>query len=202
MSKRVYISADYSPTNGDRAVVEKLTSWGCDNSHRTDYIDMAGVASGSISSNPDCRICDLKREFNQQINASSAVIFIVGDMTAKRTAGCACSRYGNAQFNSFCTPYKQNTNGTKVCKVDTVFTPGDSDDFGEINQYSYLRHEFEQAKKKKKPIIILYNSSRRESSWLPSYMQEYEYLAQPFWIIDSHGYRYGNYQFIKEVLGF
>ena len=39
---------------------------------------------------------------------------------------------------------------------------GENDDFGEINRCSYLRHEFEQAKKKKKIIIIVYNSTRRE----------------------------------------
>lgn len=32
----------------------------------------------------------LKAEFNSQINASSAVIIVVGDMTKYRTAGSGC----------------------------------------------------------------------------------------------------------------
>lgn len=58
MSKRVYISADYSSDNGDREVTDVLRKWGEDNLHKTDFIDMAQVISGSVSSNPDCRACD------------------------------------------------------------------------------------------------------------------------------------------------
>lgn len=92
MSKRVYISADYSPNNGDRNVVDLLNTWGTDNRHKVDFVDTAKVVSGSISKDPDCRSCDLKQEFNQQINVSSAVIFVVGDKTASRQAGNNCSR--------------------------------------------------------------------------------------------------------------
>ena len=77
MSKQVYISADYAEYDGDRDVVEELNKWGSDNLHKVDFIDMSKVASGSVSKDPDCRICDLKQEFNRQINASSAVIFVV-----------------------------------------------------------------------------------------------------------------------------
>lgn len=75
MSKQVYISADYSETDGDREVVEELQKWGKDDLHKVDFIDMSQVASGSVSDEEDCRICDLKAEFNSQINASSAVIW-------------------------------------------------------------------------------------------------------------------------------
>ena len=67
MSKRVYISADYSESNGDRAVVDELHKWGKDKLHKVDYVDTAEVVSGSVSENPDCRPCDLKKEFNSQI---------------------------------------------------------------------------------------------------------------------------------------
>lgn len=77
MSKQVYISADYSMYDGDRDVVEELNKWGSDNLHKVDFIDMSKVASGSVSKDSDCRICDLKREFNRQINASSAVILLL-----------------------------------------------------------------------------------------------------------------------------
>ena len=147
MSKRVYISADYSENSGDRNVVNALNCWGTDELHKVDFVDMSKVVSGSISNASDCRPCDLKREFNQQINASSAVIIVVGDQTASRTAGSNCSRAANDQTKCRCTPYKQNTNGFKTCKVSQTSTPGDNDDFGNINAYSYLRHEFEQAKK-------------------------------------------------------
>ena len=90
MSKRVYISADYSELSGDREVVDELHKWGDDALHKVDYVDTAKVVSGSVSSDPDCRPCDLKKEFNSQINASSAVIIIVGDKTAFRTAGSIC----------------------------------------------------------------------------------------------------------------
>lgn len=92
MSKRVYISADYSENSGDRDVVETLNQWGQDNLHKVDFVDMSKVVSGSVSNNPDCRPCDLKKEFNKQINASSAVIIVIGDKTGSRTAGSNCSR--------------------------------------------------------------------------------------------------------------
>ncbi len=202
MSKQIYISADYDERDGDREVVEILNNWGQDNYHIVNFIDMSKVASGSVSDEPDCRICDLKREFNQQINASSAVIFVVGNKTSDRTAGCACNRVRQNQLACFCTPYKQNTNGLKLCKVSTTYDVGPNDDVGCINSFSYLRHEFEQAKKRRKPIIILYNSMKKEPAWLPTYMSGYEAFAAPFWTINAYGYRVGNYSYIKEVLGF
>ena len=202
MKKRVYVSADYSAEDGDRDVVDVLNGWSMDNWRKVEFVDMASVKSGSVSSNPDCRPCDLKREFNKQINASSAAIFIVGDKTASRTAGSNCLRMSNDQNNCRCTPYKQNTNGSKVCKVVTVSSVGPEDDVGEINSYSYLRHEFEQAKKKRKAIIIVYNSMKKELLWLPSYMEGYEENAYPFWIKDTSGNKVGNYFLIKEALGY
>lgn len=202
MNKRVYISADYDPNNGDQDVVDELNKWGSDQRHKVDFIDMSKVASGSVADDDDCRICDLKKEFNRQINASSAVIFVVGDMTRLRTAGCKCERSSKKQSDCFCTPYKQNTNGTKACKVYTTSTPGENDDYGNINNHSYLRHEFEQAKKKKKSIIIVYNSTRKEVKWLPTYMSGYEDDAKPFWKYDENGKKVGDYAYIKEVLGF
>ena len=154
MSKQVYISADYSENDGDREVVKELNKWGQDNLHKVDFIDMSQVASGSVSKDSDCRICDLKKEFNAQINASSAVIFVVGDKTALRTEGSSCRRVNNSQSLCSCTPYKQNTNGTKPCKVAFTSTPGENDDVGCINSYSYLKHEFKQAEKRNKKIII------------------------------------------------
>lgn len=202
MSKRVYISADYSKDSGDRNVVDTLNKWGTDNLHKVDFIDMAKVVSGSVSKDPDCRPCDLKKEFNQQINASSAVIFVVGDKTASRTAGSSCLRATKEQEYCSCTPYKQNTNGSKSCKVSSTSTPGPNDDVGSINAYSYLKHEFEEAKKRKKPIIVVYNSLRKESNWLPSYMADYESDAQPFWTKNYLGEKVGDYAYIKEVLGY
>lgn len=202
MSKQVYISADYSEDSGDRNVVDVLNQWGTDNLHKVDFVDMSKVVSGSISNDPDCRPCELKQEFNQQINASSAVIFVVGDKTASRKAGSSCSRATKDQIYCSCTPYKQNTNGSKTCKVFHTSTPGANDDVGSINAYSYLKHEFEEAKKRKKPIIVVYNSLRKESNWLPSYMADYESDAQPFWTKNYLGEKVGDYAYIKEVLGY
>lgn len=201
MSKQVYISADYAWDSGDRDVVEVLQKWGSDSWHKVDFIDMSQVASGSVSKDPDCRPCDLKSEFNRQINASSAVIFVVGDKTASRTAGSVCPRQGNSQFTSYCAPYKQNTNGTKMCKYQYT-TSSDSNNVGNINTYSYLRHEFEQAKKAGKKIVILYNSLRNESGWFPTYMAGYEYCAHPFWKKNYYGEKVGDYDLIKKELGF
>ena len=71
MSKRVYISADYSKDDGDCDVVNELNKWGQDDLHKVDFVDMAKVVSGTVANDEDCRICDLKAEFNRQINASS-----------------------------------------------------------------------------------------------------------------------------------
>ena len=200
MSKRIYISADYDSTSGDRNVVGELNRWGRDNKHSTDFIDMAQVISGSVSlNNSDCRPCDLKAEFNRQINSSSIVVFVVGDKTASRASGCSCglaNRYGFPM----CTPYKQNTNGQKYCKYP--YTSLFDEDVPVVNNYSYLQHEFEQAKKRGKTIVILYNSTRCETSWLPSYMKGYEHRAIPFWAVDYWGNKVGNYYQIKRALGY
>lgn len=131
MSKQVYISADYSVSNGDRNVVEELHKWCNDDLHKVDFCDTAEVVSGSVSNDADCRPCDLKGEFNRQINASSAVIFVIGDNTANRIAGSSCRR--NAEKAGCpCTPYKHNANGTKVCKIlENLSTPGPDEDLGE-----------------------------------------------------------------------
>lgn len=202
MSQRIYISADYDEDSGDREVVEELNKWGTDNLHKIDFVDMAKVVSGSVSKNPDCRICDLKEEFNRQINASSAVIIVVGNKTKLRTAGDQCERVRKQQSECCCTPYKANANGMKVCKVTSVCKAGPNDDYGNINSKSYLQHEFQQAKKKKKAIIVVYNSTRNESSWLPQYMNGYEDDAFPFWIKDANGERLGNYAPLKKALGY
>ena len=201
MSKRVYISADYARDSGDRDVVEVLQIWGRDNIHRIDFVDMSQVNSGSVASNPDCRPCDLKEEFNRQINASSAVIFIIGDKTKGRTAGSNCSRSIKSQFECFCTPYKQNINGVRMCKVYSTYNTN-VNNVSCINSFSYLRHEFEQAKKSGKKIIIVYNSLRYESTWFPGYMSGYESIAHPFWKRNVYGEKVGDYDFIKKELGF
>ena len=90
MSKRVYISADYSESNGDRAVVDELHKWGKDKLHKVDYVDTAEVVSGSVSENPDCRPCDLKKEFNSQINVSSE-FFMVDSTGLEPVTPCTSS---------------------------------------------------------------------------------------------------------------
>ncbi|MBR3224423.1 MAG: hypothetical protein IKF78_03785 [Atopobiaceae bacterium] len=202
MGKRVYISADYSENDGDRAVVDELHKWGEDSAHKVDYIDTAQVVSGSVTRDPDCRACDLKAEFNSQINASSAALFIVGDKTAHRNAGSTCRRNAEGELCP-CTPYKQNAGGTSLCKVHgTTYTPGPEEDVGTINTYSYLEHEFRQAVKKRKTIIIVYNSFYRQYGWLPSYMRDYDEMARPFWKKDALGRKVGDYQYIKQALGY
>ncbi len=202
MSKRVYISADYSENSGDRDIVETLNQWGKDYLHKVDFVDMSKVVSGSVSKNPNCRPCDLKKEFNKQINASSVVIIVVGDKTGSRTAGSNCLRMDKERSECNCTPYKHNNNGTTTCKVYNISIPGKDDDVGEINSFSYIRHEFEQAKKRQKPIIVVYNSLRKETSWIPVYMSDYVSVAEPFWKKNSNGEKVGNYAYIKRALGY
>lgn len=199
MRKQVYISADYSENSGDRDVIEKLHQWGSDSVHKVNFIDMSQVAKGSVSDDPDCRPCDLKKEFNAQINASSVVIFIVGDKTSSRTAGSSCDRNSKGMFCS-CTPYKQNANGTSKCKI--IITPNDDDNVNYVNTYSYLKHEFMQAEKKGKTIVILYNALNYQPSWLPAYMKGYEQQAHPFWKKNALGEKIGDYQYIREALGY
>ncbi len=202
MSKNIYISADYSEADGDRDVIDMLHQWAVDNYHSIEFADTARVVSGSVSRDPNCRPCDLKREFNKQINASSIVLFIIGDKTSTRTAGSSCKRISEGE-NCSCTPYKQNANGSTYCKVyGTTTTPGPYEDVGEINRYSYLRHEYEQSKKKGKTIVVVYNSLNRQPSWLPGYLTDYADSAQPFWTRNAWGTKVGNYPLIKQILGY
>ena len=200
---RVYISADYAEDSGAREVIDTLNAWGSDDLHTINFVDTAKVKSGSVAKNPDCKICDLKAEFNRQINVSSYVIIVVGDKTAQRTSGSSCRRvYEN--YGCECTPYKKNTNGKLFCKVFDTCIPAYNDDIGNINSYSYLRHEFEQAKKRGKNIIVIYNSIYKQFSWLPSYMLDYKDKAEPLWI-RGRGIlenKVGNYAFIKKALGY
>lgn len=199
MRKRVYISADYSESSGDRDVVDELHKWGNDKLHKVDYVDTAEVVSRSVSADSDCRPCDLKKEFNSQINVSSAVIIIIGDKTASRTAGSVCKRNSDGAGCN-CTPYKQNSQGTKTCKCYVTSKP--EDDVGNINRYSYLEHEFRQAKRKKKTIIVIYNSLNKQPKWLPNYMSDYESEAFPFWKQNAFGSKVGNYDRFKKALGY
>lgn len=196
MSKRVYISADYAPDDGDQDVVGVLQQWGKDDKHKTEFVDTAQVSSGSVSDDSDCRPCDLKAEFNSQINASSAVIIVIGDKTSSRTAGSGCQHH----FKKHCTPYKQNINGTQACRVGKTYDVSSSGNAGCINSYSYLQHEFEQSKNK--TIIVVINSLNKQSGWLPGYLSDYEDDAQTFWKENSFGNKVGDYQYIKKALGY
>lgn len=73
---------------------------------------------------------------------------------------------------------------------------------GNINTFSYLKHEFLQAKRKEKPIIIVYNSLNKQPSWLPDYMKDYESEAYAFWTKNILGNKVGNYAYIKKALGY
>ena len=53
MSKQVYISADYDPSNGDQAVIE-LIEWSRTSSTRSIFIDMSNPSSGSVTKSNDC----------------------------------------------------------------------------------------------------------------------------------------------------
>ena len=121
MKKKIYISADYDDDSGDRNVVEELNRWATDNRYKLDFVDMAKVVSGSVCRDPDCRACDLKEEFNRQINASSVVIIVIGDKTASRTAGSSCMRHKLPQYQCTCTPYKHNTNGISAMQSDCYY---------------------------------------------------------------------------------
>ena len=201
MSKNIYISADYDVNSGDRNVVEELYKWDESQRHSLEFTDMAKVAKGSVANDSDCRICDLKNEFNNQINKASVVIFVVGDKTASRISGSACNRVCRQQSECLCTPYKQNTNGQKLCKVQNTVVVGPNDDVGPINVFSYLKHEFKQAEKKNKTIIVVYNSVNKQPNWLPDYLKPYENRAFPFWTYNAVGNRVGNYQSVKDALG-
>ena len=87
-----------------------------------------------------------------------------------------------------------------MCKMSMLPYPGS--DVNPVNTYSYLRHEFEQAKKRGKNIVVVYNSLYRQLTWLPSYMSGYASSAQPFWVRDSLGRKVGNYALIKGALGY
>ena len=100
MRKQVYVSADYDPTSGDQAVVNELNKWGNDNFHAVNFVDMSRVSTGSVADGDDCRICDLKAEFNRQINASSVLLVLFNpirdsDMSFRHTSIQIAPKTGN-----------------------------------------------------------------------------------------------------------
>jgi hypothetical protein len=48
----------------------------------------------------------------------------------------------------------------------------------------------------------VYNALNRRSDWLPSYMGDYQDVAQPFWVRGARGERRGNYDHVKKALGY
>lgn len=164
ISERVYINAGYAEDNGNRNVIDILNQWGSGNRHRVDFINMSKVAPGNVSNDPGCRPCNLKREFNQQVGASFAAIFIVGDKTVSRKAGSNCSRVNSEQTDCSCTPYKQSSRDFKTCKVTHIGSAKADNGVGNINVFPHLQHEFGQVRKRKKSIVTVYNSLHKKSS--------------------------------------
>lgn len=195
IKRLIYISADYSPSDGDRNVIDILEYWNRSSRHSIEFTDTARVISGSVTSNQDCRFCELKAEFNKQINVSSIILFIIGDKTKNRTAGSTCGGPG-----SFCTPYKQNRNGISFCKFPS--TSPTTVDVGNVNNYSFIEHEYRQAIYKNKQIYIFYNSLNNMFSWLPRYMNNSCLSAYPFWINNANMEKCGNYQLFKSLLDY
>lgn len=64
----IYISADYDPEQGDRKVIDELIRWNESERHKMYFCDTARP-SDSVSDSGICYPCDLKAEFNKQINA-------------------------------------------------------------------------------------------------------------------------------------
>lgn len=200
--KHIYISADYDPIDGDLDVVNAIKKWGLDNLHSTNFIDMSDPkANNVIRDITDCRICDIKSEFNRQISASSFVLFIVGRKTKDRQAGSNCNRYFLPQNTCRCTPYQKNYLGAISCKIPNTTEPYDGH-VGCINSFSYLEHEFIEAisVKRADQIAIFYNSFYHQENWLPSYMKDYKEIAEPFWIYSPSGNQIGCYTRLKELL--
>ena len=202
ITKHIYISADYDQIDGDLDVVKAIKSWGIDNLHSTNFIDMSDPrANNVIRDIPDCRICDIKSEFNRQISASSFVLFIVGRKTKDRQAGSHCNRCIQPQCICRCTPYQKNFLGAIPCKVPSITESCDGH-VGCINSYSYLEHEFLEtiSVKRNNQIAIFYNSFYHQESWLPCYMKDYKGIAEPFWVRSPTGNKIGCYTRLKELL--
>lgn len=110
------------------------------------------------------------------------VDFLMDNVSNLSSARSFANTLGSIKEKVNRTPYKQNTNGTQICKVTSTKIPGPNDDVGNINNYSYLKHEFKQSSKKEKDIIVVYNSLYKQPAWLPDYLSDYESVAEPFWI--------------------
>ena len=137
--------------------------------------------------------------YEDEFKALGAKVFVSTVDGSYGTRGFVTDVMRNADYSYFytCGPEPMLK---AVCKVASTSPAGD--DVGEINAYSYLRHEFEQAKKRKRTIIIVYNSLYKQADWLPDYMDGYDSVAHPFWVRNSRGEKVGDYQFIKEALGY
>lgn len=57
-----------------------------------------------------------------------------------RIAGNGCRRAETDYEYCQCTPYKQNTNGTKPCKHIFIYHTIPYGDVGKINKYSYIQY--------------------------------------------------------------
>ncbi|MBD5467429.1 MAG: hypothetical protein HDR21_04655 [Lachnospiraceae bacterium] len=159
MSKRVFVSADWKEPfdshSWDKEVVDRIRKWKDDSRYGVDLICTDDVHN-SVTSNKDCRRCDIKEECGRYIKSSSVVIFVVGDNTASKKAGAcdgiACSPAYSGLQKKVCNSYLLNRNSN-------------------WKGMSYLEYEITTAVLEEKDIILVFNSAYKKDSWVPTWYQ-------------------------------
>lgn len=196
MCKKVFVSADwkepYDPHSWDKEVVDRIRKWKSDSRYGIEIICTDDVHESVLDDN-DCRRCEIKEECRAKIKLSSVVVFVVGDNTARKTAG-GCDGVS-------CSPAYSGL-GKKTCKY---LFKNFAKPFENGREMSYLQYEITTAVKEKKKIILVYNSAKKETDWIPPWYNtlladnDVEELCRvAFWKDSCH--TKDCYQEIKEYL--
>ena len=161
MSKRVFVSADwkepYDTHSWDKEVVDRIRKWREDARYGVD-ITCTDDVHKSVLDDDDCRRCEIKEECRNKIKLSSVVIFVVGDNTARKTAG-GCDSIS-------CSPAYSGLN-KKFCKY--YLNKNFAEPFAGGRKMSYLQYEITTAVEEKKSIILVYNAASKKDSWIPAW---------------------------------
>lgn len=164
---RTYIAADWT---NDYDAVERLHKW-----NNSDYLSLSFSDAHDLKQANDSSLnCSIKRSLKERLDASKTFVLIVGEETARLTAGACryCPRYSGFW---------------KSCSSNYP-----------VDHRSYIEYECEKTIEANMKIVVLYKSKTIERVKCPSCIR---YVGQhvPVYCIKNGGLSW-NYSAVKDAL--